>query len=90
MPLKTCPECNSTISDLAKVCPSCGKPLMPATQTIEKTAKKWKAVQLIGIVGMLAGIGGCLAKEPDKGVPIFTLCLVVYLTGRICAWWHHG
>lgn len=66
----------------------------------ERTAKKWKAIQLIGGIAMFFGfalIGGGLALGPGLGVVLFisgiivtVIGIVIASTGSLLAWWHHG
>ena len=53
MPLVSCPDCNTQVSDKAPACPKCGHPF--AAQTVQATGKKWKALQLVG--GLVLGVG---------------------------------
>jgi len=99
MALITCKECGQKISSLAAACPGCGAPVETAggkTHVIEATGKKWKTVQLIGMIVLVIGIFSCIAstRGPDGsygvGVSIPWIGLAVYLFGRVSAWWHHG
>jgi len=71
---------------------------------VELTAKRWKAVMLLGILvavtfGALAGFAA-LMIEPSPGsvesIPILVCAalsavgVAIYVLGRIAAWWHHG
>ena len=60
-------------------------------QTIELTSKKWKGIQLTGIILILVGVIVFMATE---GGGIGSLFLLVgfgmYVYSRIGAWWHHG
>jgi hypothetical protein len=66
--------------------------------TIERTAKKWKLLWLIGIVYILVGlivmrIG--YSGQPDMpvivvGGVIVAVGLVLYVYAKIAAWWYHG
>ncbi|KKM83851.1 hypothetical protein LCGC14_1305040 [marine sediment metagenome] len=60
-------------------------------QTIEVTGKKWKGIQLIGIILILIGVVVAIATE-GGGVGIFFLSVGfgMYAYSRIGAWWHHG
>jgi hypothetical protein len=73
-------------------------------QTTQATAKKWKALQALGCLGMLTGIGlivlGVRMQREGDGrssnalaaVAAVTLLtsLPAYAVGRIGAWWYHG
>lgn len=72
-------------------------------QTIEKTAKVWKATMLGG--GLLL-FGGCAmvavampmietseeyaGRVLQLGGILFLLGSATYITGRVLAWWYHG
>jgi len=89
-----CPECSNKISNQAATCPSCG--IIRIVQTIEKTGKGWKFVQLVG--GLIVGIGvvfGYLEWRegifPSEGFFIYPgMGVVLYLSSRIGVWWYHG
>jgi hypothetical protein len=66
---------------------------------IEKTSKKWKAIQALGAGIMCLGVVSCVAgiSSPDKSeftamfmAACFLIGLVLYIRGRVGAWWHHG
>lgn len=64
---------------------------------IEKTAKKWKAIQAAGLViVVLAAVVGVFAMRSHSdalaisGIAIFAAGIVVYYVGDLVAWWHHG
>jgi hypothetical protein len=59
--LATCPDCSAAISRNALQCPKCGcpfdgPPTIEKPQIIEQTAKKWKLLQLVGL--LLTVVGG--------------------------------
>jgi len=62
--------------------------------TIEKTAKKWKLLQLIGAIMIVFGLlGSCSYANTDTSSNslIFALIgFVIYICARIYAWWYHG
>jgi len=63
------------------------------TQTIQQTAKKWKALQAIGAVALIIGLVAMFASAPDvttAAIITTSAGLILYLVGRIAAWWHHG
>lgn len=62
-------------------------------QTVEMTSKKWKAMQLIGVlVSVVAGALWALIPFPGANALawFFFGGLAVWIIGRIMAWWHHG
>lgn len=76
-------------------------PAPSKVQVIEQTAKLWKAVQLIGVFGILVGftlalVGmTALPKTPGAGVAIaggvlLAVGVLAWVTGRVAAWWFHG
>jgi hypothetical protein len=105
MALTTCPDCGGSVSTSAPSCPACGCPRgKPATlqraggtQTIEATGKFWKLCQLLASLGLIACViwGMVAAQNPDPGAALALsilvgfLCLVLFLFGRIGAWWFH-
>jgi uncharacterized membrane protein HdeD (DUF308 family) len=59
-------------------------------QTIQATAKKWKAIQIGG--GLIALVGVVLAFTGAGTVSLVPAAIgfAVLIVGRIGAWWHHG
>lgn len=63
-------------------------------QTIEQTGKFWKLLQAGGVLGVLGAVTWGMIEQDEKttvvcilvGVPSF----VVYVVGRVGAWWCHG
>ncbi len=64
---------------------------------IEHTAKRWKAMQLVG--GLILAVGvviGFVAINADSAaglwlaVAAFVIGLPIWVVGRFCAWWFHG
>lgn len=98
MAMIKCSECGKEVSDRSDKCISCGAPVgkTPDVQTIEATAKKWKMVQIAGMIILIIGIFSCSAATVRSdgsygiGTTIPWIGLVVFLFGRIAAWWHHG
>lgn len=99
MPLIKCSDCGKEVSDRSDKCIYCGAPIGHAAekaQVIEATSKKWKKVQIAGIIILIIGIFSCTAatKQADGsygfGVSVPWIGMAVYLYGRISAWWHHG
>lgn len=100
MALIACPDCGTQVSDSARACPKCARPM--AATTIEQTGKQWKAAQL-GFV--LLGFSGCIMTlvtaadhsstgqaptGPPIGALLFFLGVLGYFGARIGAWWKHG
>ena len=99
MALIQCPECKKNISDRAASCPDCGCPLAQPVQTIEQTAKKYKGMQLLGVllacVGVVVLIFGSAANPDDEsagrtGGLIMCAGFGLYVYSRFAAWWHHA
>jgi uncharacterized membrane protein len=95
MALINCPECKKQISDMAKVCPSCGYSF--EAQVIEATGKDTKAMQLIGFFLAVAGVVIFVAGSSTKsegtiglGVIISIIGFALLTIGKVSAWWHHG
>jgi hypothetical protein len=74
-------------------------------QTIEATGKRYKFFQSFGVFMILVGVGGCSvqafsedAASGDVGSVGWTAVwmfvvfvgLILYVSGRIGAWWKHG
>lgn len=96
MALISCKECNTEISDKAAVCPKCGAPVEvtglqagPVVIT-EQTGKKYKALQLAGVIMILAGVVSCAGHDPKSASWLFLFGLVLYVWARVGAWWNHG
>ena len=101
MALINCPECNKQISDKASACPDCGCPMTPPissvqTQTIEKTAKKYKALSLVAVlmifIGFIVALSTCGSMDsngPVYGAFLAILGLGIYIVNRIVIWWRH-
>ncbi len=91
MSLVTCGACGHPVSDKAVACPKCCAPLGGGVVPVQRTAKYWKALVLIGLVLCLVGLVSCVAgQSPPLGVLFFALGLTVALAGVIGGWWHHG
>jgi hypothetical protein len=65
---------------------------------IEQPAKHFKAVQAAGLFGGVAGIAVMLAAVATNSAPLYfvagacivVLGIVVFIVGRVAAWWKHG
>jgi hypothetical protein len=67
---------------------------VPHVQTIEKTGKGWKGLQVIGVMVFLMGLflSPSLNESGDK-VIVFRIMaggLGLFIFARIGAWWNHG
>ncbi len=94
MALIACPECTRQVSDKAASCPHCGNPLAklennPEVTTIEATGKSWKFVQLAGVILIVIGLVAVFS-EVVAGLPLGVVGVVLYIVGRMGAWWQHG
>lgn len=94
MPMIKCPDCGREISDAALNCPGCGRPMgkgayAGSTVTTQATGKSWKAIQLVGGLGLVIGIPLVFVMMP-VGVGLCIVGLCVYIAGRVGAWWYHG
>jgi hypothetical protein len=101
MALMSCGECGREVSSLAASCPSCGNPIAGAAETgtvilaVERTAKRFKAIQLAGLILMAAG-GVAVANSTMlsllymMGAVAFALGIVMLIFGFVRAWWFHG
>ena len=100
MALITCPDCKKEISESAPTCPHCGRPMKPATQTIEETAKQYKIHIAASVVSMIVGVmiiymsiskmGNISTKGAIFGAIITMIGLIWYIATKIEVWWHHG
>jgi len=97
MPLTICPDCEREVSDRAPSCPHCGCPM--AAQVTERTAKRHKAMQLVGGLVMCVATVMFIAALPHAeedttrlGVSMIVglVGLLIYAGARFAAWWHHG
>lgn len=98
MVLIKCKECGKDISDSAASCPSCGNPNKIKVVLTEQTSKKWKIIKLIGgiitAVGIYFFFSGYAAGGFKNGLTIigFNLSfvgIVIFIIGKIGAWWSH-
>ncbi len=95
MPLITCPDCSSPVSDSAPSCPKCGRPL--AAMTIERTGKSIKGIQALGCLSFPVGVFCLLAgMSSDGGQVVATLGILLMFAGgggfiwaSVMKWWRH-
>lgn len=71
---------------------------------IERTAKKYKFLQLVGAIICITGTFSCFMVgmynsytapdgsfgAPAKSLSVMIIGLAIYLLGRVGAWWHHA
>ena len=85
-----CPHCGNLTADRPNAAPN----NIPATSamtsedmvTTETTGKEWKIVRLIGGLLMAAGVVAWVGNSTDAGM-VFLLGCMIYLGGRLGAWW---
>jgi uncharacterized membrane protein YvbJ len=99
MALINCPECDKQISDQSAHCLHCGYPIaagdptssQESAVTTQLTAKKFKAVMVIG--GLLFWIG-LITTFTSGGHSAAIIALIVgillYTGAKTQAWWHNG
>lgn len=60
--------------------------------TIEATSKAWKAVILTGGLMFVAGVVSACTQPFYEAMSamVAELGIVLYIVGKIGAWWHHG
>jgi len=70
---------------------------MDEPMIIEQTAKRWKAIQLAGVLSIIVGMAAvCGAIMSQSAGLIYTAAIlpafgiVVTAYWSIMAWWHHG
>jgi len=105
-----CPECGNGISEIAQNCPSCGCPIQKTIitgqttipqqpqqiQTAHATIKKWKSIQLFGLILFIIGIVSLfsLLSSDAKAEPTYQgvttgLGIIFFVIGKFGAWWHN-
>lgn len=57
---------------------------------IEKTAKKWKFLQLIGFILLIIGLINTLKNNNELAIIFAVFGLLIIIFGRLLAWWFHG
>jgi hypothetical protein len=107
MALKICEDCEKEISSIAISCPHCGRPnANEGIVTIEKTQKKYKRWDLLGILlavpgGLYVFLFGVTHSAFPNPKPIFVLFFLIALVlgvvgigigiaSGIGRWYHHG
>ena len=77
MALISCPECGAEISDSARQCPRCGRPMAePSSEAVTTRAGgKWEALGFsliaVGIVLGIAGLGAFAGALAILGFALF-------------------
>ena len=69
----------------------------PTVQTVELTAKRYKARQAIGLTFLFLGAGifvvAAISNQEilrNVGALLFVGGITLWIIGRIQAWWNHG
>jgi hypothetical protein len=83
-----CPDCRKRVSKRAVNCPNCGYPFR--SQTIERTAKRWKGMQVLATLVAVGGMLAMKAGQPFVGVPFLALAALIGGAASFGAWWENG
>lgn len=59
-------------------------------QTIQATAKRYKLMQALGVIVILLSVVSCTAGAPIGAAIGWVVGLVLYVLGRLLAWWNHA
>jgi hypothetical protein len=60
-------------------------------QTVELTGKAWKAVMIVGALAASAGVVWIVMDCINPAAYwVLIVGMIVYMLGRIGAWWFHG
>lgn len=57
--------------------------------TVEQTSKRWKAMQLGGVVLICVAVVGFIMRA-DWAAGALAIGALLYGVGRLAAWWNHG
>lgn len=94
MALISCEECGSQLSSKAVACPKCGAPAKgKGVVTTQQTSKVFKVMQILGFLLIVAGVVSCVGAptgETLKSTWTWLLGLLLFLAGRVGAWWRNG
>lgn len=93
MPLINCPECQNEVSDKAELCPKCGYGIndsLKKTITTQKTSKKLKAMQALGLFPMVVSFLFFFYGDLKTGLWIGGIGVAWVLIVNIKTWWEHG
>ena len=86
-----CNECGKPVSTAAKACPACGHPMkVSGTVTTQATGKPYKFAELLGVILICCGVVSCVGNGGNTTALFFISGFVIYLAGRMGAWWQHG
>ncbi|MEZ4279029.1 MAG: hypothetical protein R3F21_05345 [Myxococcota bacterium] len=99
MAMINCPDCGKEVSSKAPACVACGSPI--SAQTIQATAKKWKAMQVVGMLLIIFGVAGMCSTISDPKAAseasaagttalMFIAGMGLTIFGRLGAWWNHA
>ena len=70
--LISCSDCGAPMSKRAPACVKCGAP-NEAPTTIEQTSKKWKGVEMVGVIVMAIGVVLLIVRFAglvNQGMPV--------------------
>ena len=90
MALTPCAECGHQISDTAAACPKCGAPVKGGVVTTQATGRRFKGLQLAGVLIMSAGTVSCVAQQMGGAIALWGIGCAIYTYARAAAWWRHG
>ena len=94
---KICPQCGHPFNQefLQQKDPAASPQVKPfvqhsAVQTIEKTSKSWKIMELAGAISTILGIVGCFSANDSNCLFLCALGLGFVIVAKVCAWWENG
>lgn len=93
MSLINCPECQKEVSDKAELCPHCGYRLNDSSKktfTTQKTSKRLKAIQALGLIPIIASCLFSLNGDWKAGLWFGGIGLAWIIILNIKIWWEHG
>ena len=92
MGLIKCKDCGTQISKSAASCPVCGRPGRGAN-TIEQTAKRYKAWQFVSVLGIFVGpvlaLRGTFQHHVGIGWTTFWVSCFLLMVTQANIWWEH-
>lgn len=104
MPLISCPDCGSSVSDRAPACLKCGAPIFTAGDirqvgttltTTQETSKRLKLHVAFSAILIICGVvWGISSAQTGYGIalgPVLTgtIGFAWYMVTRLRIWWHH-